>query len=211
VRTALWVILADTLFGLITGGALMALMLGAGIESVPDTSIIKQSFLVFPQSLPDGLPGVLLAVLYYGILFIVTLLAASSLLEPVTRFLMERYRQTRVFAAVGAALMCWVIGLPSLLSFSIADDVKFLGSNFFDWIQFATSFVIVPVSGLLICIFVSRILQPELSLAVWGPRERQLHRPWRFALRYPARIGLLVVLLHGLGVLKWVATFWAQT
>jgi NSS family neurotransmitter:Na+ symporter len=210
VRTALWVILADTLFGLITGGALMALMLGSGLEHVSGMSIISQTFLVFPQSLPGGLPGVLLAVLYYGILFIVTLLAASSLLEPVTRFLMERYRQTRVFAAVGAALVCWLLGLGSLLSFSIADDVKLFGSNFFDWVQFATSFVLVPVSGLLLCIFVSRILQPDLSLAVWGPREQRLHGPWRFALRYPARIGLVVVLLHGLRVLDWIAQFWGQ-
>ncbi|HKY89927.1 MAG TPA: sodium-dependent transporter [Nevskiaceae bacterium] len=206
-RTALWVILADTLFGFITGGALMSLVLASGLKPTSGLTLLFQTF---PQSLPDSLPGVILAVLYYGILFIVTLLAATSLLEPVTRFLMERYRQTRVFAAVGAALACWVAGLGSLLSFSIADDVKLFGSNFFEWMQFVTSFVIVPVSGLLVCIFISRILQPELSLAVWGPREQVLHRAWRFALRYPARIGLVIVLLHGLGVLDWIARFWGE-
>lgn len=205
VRSGLLVILADTVFGLVTGGGLMALVLGAQLKPTSGLTLVFQTF---PQALPEGVVGIALAALYYLILFSVTLLAATSLLEPVTRFLMERYRQTRVFAAVGAAVCTWVLGLGSLLSFSIADELTLFGSNFFEWMQFTTSFVIVPVSGLLVCIFVSRILPPDLSLAVWGPREQKLHGPFRFALRYPARMGLVVVLLHGLGVLDWIAKFW---
>jgi NSS family neurotransmitter:Na+ symporter len=130
-------------------------------------------------------------------------------LEPVTRYLMERYRQTRVFAAMGGAIAVWFLGLGSLLAFSVTAGFEVLGQNFFEWMQFLTSFVIIPVGGLMVCVYVSRVLPADLSLAVWGPRERRLHGIWRFMLRYPARIGLLVVLLHGFDLLHWFSALWS--
>lgn len=206
VRLGLWVIAADCIFGFAVGGGLMALLFAAGLPPASGLSLIFQSF---PQALPDHGGGVWLAILFYMILFLVTLLAAATLLEPVTRYLMERYRQTRVFAAMGAAVVVWFLGIGSMLSFSVAAEMKLFGQNFFEWMQFLTSFVLVPVSGLLICIYVARVLPSELSLAIWGAREQALHGAWRLALRFPARIGLVVVLLHGLGLLEWFAALWA--
>lgn len=205
VRMGLWVIAADCIFGLAAGAGLMALLSAAQLKPTGGLTLIFQSF---PQALPAGAGGLWLAVLFYLVLFLVTLLAAATLLEPVTRFLMERYRQTRVFAAMGAAVAVWLLGIGSLLSFGVTADMKLFGQNFFEWLQFLTSFVLVPTSGLLVCVYVARVLPPELSLAVWGPREQRLHGAWRFALRYPARIGLMVVLLHGLGLLDWFAALW---
>lgn len=206
VRLGLWVIVADGVFGIAVGTGLMALLYGAGLPPAGGLVLVFQSF---PQALPETAGGVWLAVLFYLILFLVTLLAAATLLEPVTRFLMERYRQTRVFAAMGAAMAVWFLGIGSLLSFSVAAELRVFGQNFFEWMQFLTSFVLVPVSGFMLCVFIARVLPRDLSLAVWGPREQRLHGPWRFVLRYPARIGLLVVLLHGLGLLDWFASLWS--
>lgn len=206
VRLGLWVIAADCIFGIAAGTGLMAVLLAAGLQPTSGLALIFQSF---PEALPETTAGVWLAVLFYLILFLVTLLAAATLLEPVTRYLMERYRQTRVFAAMGAAVMVWTLGIGTLLSFGITSEMRLFGQNFFEWMQFLTSFVIVPIGGLMICVFVARVLPRELSLAVWGPRERKLHGAWRFALRYPARIGLVVVLLHGLGLLERFAALWS--
>lgn len=206
VRLGLWVIVADTFFGAAVGIGLMSLLMAADLQPASGLTLIFQSF---PQALPSHAGGTWLAVLFYMTLFLVTLLAAATLLEPVTRFLMERYRQTRVFAATGAAVVVWFLGVGSLLSFSEAENLRLFGQNFFEWMQFLTGFVLVPVSGLLICIYVARVLPSDLSLAVWGPREQRLYGAWRFALRYPARIGLVVVLLHGLGLLDWFAALWA--
>jgi NSS family neurotransmitter:Na+ symporter len=185
---------------------LLSLLMAADMKPTSGLALIFQSF---PQALPNSVAGVALAVLFYLLLFLVTLLAAATLLEPVTRYLMERYRQTRVFAAMGAAVMVWFLGIGSLLSFGVTAEVRLFGQNFFDWMQFLTSFVIVPIGGLMVCVFVARILPRDVSLAVWGPRERRLHGAWRFCLRYPARLALVVVLLHGLGLLDWFAGLWA--
>ncbi len=206
VRLGILVILADCIFGLIVGTGLVAVLSQAGLAPANGLALIFQSF---PQALPANAHGMAMAILFYMILFLVTLLAGAVLLEPITRLLMERHRQTRVFAATGAAILVWFLGLGSLLSFSSAAELKVLGYNFFEWVQFATSFVLVPVAALLICIYASRILPAELGLAVWGPREQGLFRLWRLALRYPARIALVVILLYGMGLLDRIASFWA--
>jgi NSS family neurotransmitter:Na+ symporter len=207
VRLGLWVIAADCVFGLLAGAGLLSLLMAAGMRPTSGLGLIFQSF---PQALPPTGAGVWLAVLFYLVLFLATLLAAATLLEPVTRYLMERYRQTRVFAAMGAAVVVWFLGIGSLLSFGVTAELRLFGQNFFEWMQFLTSFVIVPIGGLMVCVYVARILPRELSLAVWGPRERRLHGVWRFCLRYPARLALVVVLLHGLGLLDWFAGLWAE-
>lgn len=205
VRLGLWVLVADTVFGFSAGIGLMALAMGAGL---PPGGGLTMIFQTFPQALPDHAGGIWLSVTFYGLLFVVTLLGGIALLEPVTRYLMERYRQTRVFAAMGGAMVVWFLGLGTLLAFSVTAGMEVLGQNFFEWMQFLTSFVIIPVGGLMVCVYISRVLPRELSLAVWGPRERALHGLWRFLLRYPARIGLLVVLLHGFDLLEWLSSLW---
>ncbi len=207
VRLAGAVAVIDTLFGLIVGFALLMVLDQAGIESSGGLVFLFQDF---PHAIAAGGLGAAIAGLFYGLLFLVTLMAATALLEPVTRRLMERHRQTRVFASVGAAIVIWTLGIGSLLSFGQMADMRVAGQNFFEWMQFLTSFVLVPVGGLFLCVLVARVLPPELSRALWGKRDRVFYQPWLYALRYPARIVLLVVLLHGFGTFHWLAEFWSE-
>lgn len=206
VRLGLLVILADCVFGLLLGTGLIAILGQGGLDPANGRVLIFERF---PQALPADESGIALAVLFYLTLFLVTLLAAATLLEPVARYLMERNRQTRVFAATGAAVLVWFLGIGTLLSFNVIADLKvFFGLNYFEFLQFVTSYILVPLSGLMICIYASRILPAELNIAVWGAREKFLFGAWRFALRYPARLGLVVILLYGLGLLDLFASLW---
>ncbi len=205
VQLALWVIVVDCVFGFVLGLGLLALLQGGSITPGNGLALFFQSF---PQSLPDGVVGVVLAILFYLLLFLATLLAGATLLEPITRYLMERHRQTRVFAATGGAVIVWCLGVGTLLSFGVTAELRLWGQNYFEWMQFLTSFVIVPVGALLLCVFVARVMSRQTSLALWGPSERLLHGGWRFALRYPARLGVVVILLHGLGLLEPFFALW---
>lgn len=205
VRMGLWVILIDTLFGLMIGIGVFAVLSTAQLPPASGLALIFQSF---PQGLPDGAVGIAMGLCFYLILLLVTLLAGAALLEPVTRFLMERYRQTRVFAATSAAIIVWSLGIGSLLSFSIATEMRLFGGNFFELLQFLTAFVLVPLSAFLLCLFISRVLPREASLSVWGRREQLLHGASLVALRYPARIGLIAILLYGVGLIDKFAALW---
>jgi len=207
VRTALAVVLLDTVFSLTAGTALFAIIFSAGLDPAPGVLL---AFQLLPQALPAGGFGILIAVLFYCMMFIVTMASATALLEPVTRYLMERWRAPRVFAATSGALLIWFIGLCSLLSFSILAELRMLGRNFFEWVQFLTGSLLAPATGLLLCVFVSRILPPDLQRQLWGEKHAVSYRVWSWLMRYPARIGLIVVLLYATGILDWLAELWSK-
>lgn len=207
VRTALAVVLLDTLFSLIAGVALFAMIFSAGLDPAPGVLL---AFQLLPQALPQSGFGILIGVLFYCMMFIITMASATALLEPVTRYLMERWRAPRVFAATSGALLIWFIGLCSLLSFSILSELRVLGGNFFDWVQILTGNFLAPATGLLLCVFVSRVLPADLQRKMWGERHEVSYRVWSWLMRYPARVGLIIVLLYATGILDWLAQLWSQ-
>lgn len=205
VRTAIWVVALDTLFSLMAGVVVLPLVLAAGVAPANGLTLV---FETFPRALPFGWTGIAFGTLFYFAIFMATLASAVALLEPLTRFLMERFRYTRVFAATTGAVIVWYLGLGSLLSFGYFADLELLGRNFFEWMQWLSATVIAPVSGLMMAALAAQLLPRELSRAAWGHRNGWLYPPWRAVLTYPARIGLIVILLSTLGALDWLATLW---
>ena len=205
-RVALAVIVADTLFSVLLGTALFVLLERPGAESATS---VTQVFLQLPQGFSPGFGGHLLAVLFYLALLMATLLSAIALLEPPTRYLMERYRFPRVFAAAYGAMVIWYLGLGTLLSFNVIRDARWMGQNLFEWVQWLTSRLFVPASVLLICTFIVRVLPADVARAGWGDRDLFLYRTWRQMLRYPVRLSLIAVLLVSTGIVDWLVSLWS--
>lgn len=206
-RLALSIVLIDVCFSIVAGVALFTMIFAAGLQPAPGLALIFQ---VVPLSLPQTIGGTLFGVGFFTTLFIVTLCSATALLEPMTRYLIDRLRWTRVFAATSSALMIWYLGLGSLLLFSVIQDAELAGRNFFEWVQFLTASWLAPATGLLVCVFVASIMPRDLASAMWGERDRWLYRGWFFALRYPARLSLIVILLYASGLLEWLVGFWTS-
>lgn len=205
VGLGLIVVLTDTLFSLLAGFALFCFVFAAGVAPAPGLLMLFQTL---PQALPPGWTGIAIGMPFYLALFMVTLLSAAALLEPLTHYLMQRLRLTRIFAAAVAAVVVWYLGLGSLLSFSLLADARLLGQNFFEWMQTLSTTLIAPVFAILMCYVVGTLLPRELSDAMAGPREVLWMRFGRFLLRYPARFALLAIILYALGVLDWFEHLW---
>ncbi|HSW14593.1 MAG TPA: sodium-dependent transporter [Solimonas sp.] len=205
-RLALGVVLMDTIFSLLAGLAIFALIFSAGVE--PANSVIALIFQTLPAALPEGAYGRAVATLLYLMLFLVTLTSATTLLEPMTRYLMDRVRTTRVYAATTSSLLIWFLGLGTLLSFGALQDLQLLGRNFFEWMQWLTGSWFAPITALMICIFTARIMPVEMARSAFGEREQWLFGVWRALLRYPTRLALVVILFYSAGLLDWLAKLW---
>jgi neurotransmitter:Na+ symporter, NSS family len=205
-RLATGVIVADTLFSLIAGSALYALVFAAGLDPAPALTLLFQ---VFPLTLSQGVVSERVAATIYVAVFIMTLPAAAALMEPAVRYLLERLRITRVSAAIGCGIVIWFLGLGTLLSFSVMHALELFGRNFFDWLQWLTGRVLLPAVGLLLCVFVARIVPPNLRAEMWGEGWPRTHAAWQWLLRFPARIGLIVLLLYTVGVIDFLVHLWS--
>jgi NSS family neurotransmitter:Na+ symporter len=205
-RLAAGVIVLDTLFSIVAGSALYALIFAAGLDPAPGLTVLFQ---VFPLALTQlsGSAGV--ASIVYSVMFLITLTAAAALMEPAVRFLVERLRITRAAAAVACAILIWFLGLGTLLSFNIMQSVEVLGRNFFDWLQWLTGRLLLPLIGLLLCVFVGRILPTDLVDEMWGPGSPRAQAVWLWLLRFPVRVSLIALLLYCVGFIDFLVGLWS--
>jgi NSS family neurotransmitter:Na+ symporter len=205
-RLAAGVVVLDTVFSLVAGGSLYSIIFAAGLDPAPGLTVLFQ---VFPLALAKGATGSLVATVIYIVLFLTTLASAVALMEPAVRYLVERLRVTRVSAAISCGIGIWFLGLGTLLSFSVLQGVEFYGLNWFDWLQRLTGRVLLPLVGLLLAVFIGRILPTDLLDEMWGEGAPQARAVWHWLMRFPVRLGLIVLLLYCLGVIDFLVDLWS--
>jgi neurotransmitter:Na+ symporter, NSS family len=126
-----------------------------------------------------------------------------SLLEVPVAFLHERLR--RVTATLITVGLLALIGATAARSRSLLADVKVAGMTPFDLFDFATSNVLLPLGGLLLCLFVGwswgyREFMESLA-AGSTPRRAVVHRACFIAIKFLTPVLVLLVLLNGLNLL----------
>jgi NSS family neurotransmitter:Na+ symporter len=143
--------------------------------------------------------------------FVLAAIAATgamiSIFEVPVAFLVERFGWRRPVAAVFTGVTLAMVGATSTLSYSRLAHVRVLGKSFFDLYDFASSNVLLPLGGILIALFVGwvwRFSEVEAEGSNAGRlRNRVLLRSFHVLVRYAAPVAILVVLLSGLGIIKF--------
>ena len=132
---------------------------GPGLVFITLPSVFQMAFAHVP------LLGWVFAVMFYLLLLLAALTSMMSLHEPVTAFLIERARLTRRTATAVVTFSCIALGTLCSLSFGPLSDVRFLfGLTFFDFFDFISAKIIMPMGGILLSIFVGWYLPRELVI-----------------------------------------------
>jgi len=181
--------------------------IGAGLAVFP---------IVFANHLEPGAgPGLLFVTLpiafgqmpwgsFFGALFFLLVIIAAwsssiSLIEPLVAWVVEKGFMNRIKASIVLGMLAWVLGLGTVFSFNIWQDVSFFaGKDFFHSLDFITANIMLPLGGLLIAIFAGWIMkrtvvEKELNMSSYG-----LYALWTIVLRLVSPVAVLVVMLWAL-------------
>ena len=162
-------------------------------------------FQVLPVAFAQMPAGRVVGTLFFALLILAALTPSVGLLEVPIAWLSERAGMRRLTAALLTTSACWLIGQGSVQSFNhwahwhpLASVPRFAHLDFFGLIDFIAANVLMPLSALLVSVFVgwrmgSRI--PAEQLSGLSPAACRL---LMFALRYLCPIGICVVLIIGL-------------
>ena len=193
------VMLADLSVSLLAGMAIFPAVFAFGFAPAAGPSLVFMTIPAVFTSMPGG-------TLFMTLFFILTAAASVgailSLLEVPVAILTERFGVGRKQASVYTILMIAALGVPASLSNSTMADVKIFGMNAFDLFDFLSSNVLLPLGGILICLFVGWVYglpQIEKQLSNDGKLANAgVIKAVFFLIRVVTPLAIAVVLLHGL-------------
>ena len=198
---------ADICVSMLAGLAIFPTVFSFGVEPGAGPGLLFITIPLIFSQMPFG------QILLFAF-FLLTAFAANgamlSLVEVPTIWLSEEFNISRKKAAL---INCVLIGAVGVLSAGSADATgyfggfKFLGRGFFDLFDFLSSNLLMPIGGFFIAVFAGyamkkQDLAAELSNNGTLSNESRVNFI-RILLRYVTPLLVLVILLNGLGIIKF--------
>lgn len=198
IKTSVSVAVADVLVAILAGLAIFPLVFSYNLEVSAGPGLI---FVTLPVAFGQINYGQIVGTTFFVLLMLAAWTSAISLLEPAVAWMIEKYRLSRIKAAMITGFLTWVLGIGSVLSFNLWQDYRLFDKNYFDLMEYVTSNVMLPLGGLCIAVFTAWRMSKKSLLEELGMQEGMKFRIWLFLVAYTAPIGVLFVFLHAIGVL----------
>lgn len=202
--TALTIVGIDTLVALLAGLFIFPAVFSVGIAPDEGPTLI---FIALPsifQGVFTSYPeiGSLFSIAFYGLLVLATLTSAISIHEVVTAYLTEARHWRRRSAATVVSASSFVLGLLCALSFGVLKDWTLWDMTFFDFFDYVTAKIFLPLSGYFIATFVAWVLPRTTwrkELSCQGRSFFALDSLLLLMIRYFCPIGILLIFFSELG------------
>lgn len=189
-RSAVTIVAGDTLFAIVAGLAIFPAVFAFGMDPSAGPEL---AFITLPQIFLAMAGGKLVGAVFFGLLVAAAVTSMVSLLEVPVACLVHRTRvgRRRAVALVGTA--AFILGIPSALSFGLLSDVRVSGNGIFDLVDALVSNFLLPLGGVLVCLFAGWRLTRAQALEAAGLQGTPVGTVWLWLMRVvaPATIGLV--------------------
>jgi neurotransmitter:Na+ symporter, NSS family len=138
--------------------------------------------------------------LFFLMLSFAAVTSAVSLLEVMTAYVVDQKGWSRKAASVTIGLLVFAVGVPATLSQGVLSNLLIMGRDILSLMDFVASNFFLPISGLLLVIFLGWVWSTGKAVAeikkgsphfYWG-------RAWSFLIRYIMPIAILYIFIAGI-------------
>ena len=199
IKTSIIVASLDTLVALLAGLAIFPLVFANQLAPGADPGLIFQTL---PLAFGHMPMGTVLGTIFFVMLLFAAFTSAISLLEPSVAWLHERSRLSRPVTACICGFSIWLLGLATVFSFNIWQQVKIFGLGIFDALDYLTANLMLPLGGLVIAIFSAYIVKQTIIREELDTPHAWIYVLWRGTLRYLTPLAILAVFLQAIGILS---------
>ncbi|MDC1143707.1 sodium-dependent transporter [Porticoccaceae bacterium] len=195
-KTILVVAFFDSAVAIISGLIIFSFVFATqGIEPSAGPGLMFISLPVAFGAMPGG---VLIGSIFFVLVSIAAWSSAISLLEPCVAWLIEIKNLGRIKANLMLAGCAWLLGLGSVFSFNIWSEYRLAGFTFFDFLDFLTANIMLPISGLMIALFVGYVMNKQMVEAQLEGTSSTVSTLWFFTVRYIAPVAIAAVFVMGI-------------
>lgn len=186
----------DTLVAILAGVLIFPAVFTFGASPQEGPTLV---FEVLPDIFNRLPASRLLSALFFFMLFLASLTSTISMSEISTAFFSEQFGMSRRRSCILTTAICLVFGALCALSFGALGNIPF-----FDFFNYFSSDILLPVGGIFICIFAGWIIDRKLlrnQLTNNGTTCVKFYKVLVFCIRYVAPVGLAVILAVGFGII----------
>ena len=192
----------DTLVAILAGIVIFPAVFSFGLEPNAGPKLIFEILPTIFQQMPGG---TIWATLFFLLLFFASITSTISLSEIPITFMIDEYKISRGKAIAITAVLMTIIAVLSALSFSTLSDVKLLGRNLFDFLDFVGPNFFMLLGGLVTAIYVGWVLKKDViheQLTNGGMHRSRFVQPYIiFSLRYIAPVAIVIIFLYYVGII----------
>jgi NSS family neurotransmitter:Na+ symporter len=206
VGTAFQISIIDTFVAILAGLMIFPAAMSVGVQPDSGPSLI---FITLPNVFEQAFGSMpvlkyVVSLAFYILLSIAALTSNISLHEVSTSFLSEELRVGRRKAAAMVSVMCVIVGAVCSLSLGDWSWAKLFGMPVFDFLDWFTANICLPLGGFFTCLFVGwyvehRVIRDEFTN--WGTVNYGIFHLFVFVVKYVCPLFILFVFLHQIG---WV-------
>ncbi len=200
-KSTVMIALADTFVALLAGMVIFPIVFANQLSPAEGPGLI---FKTLPIAFGQMEAGILIGTLFFILLVFAALSSSISLIEPAVAWLVENKNMSRILASVWCGIGAWVLGIGSVLSFSLWQDstwsLNVLGmqifdeKNIFQTLDGLTANIMLPLGGLFIAIFAGWLMKVESSKKELNTTEKG-YTLWLLLIRVVAPIAVMIIFL----------------
>ena len=202
--TALQVTILDTLVALLAGIMIFPAVFSFGITPTAGPELV---FITLPNVFAQLPMGSVWSAIFFILLALAALTSTISMHEVATAYVHEEHKMSRNKAAWVVSTGAIILGVLSSLSFGVLKDFTIGGMIFFDFLDYLTAKIMLPLGGMLICIFAGtrverKVIKAELTNE--GTIPFYFFNTYAFFMKYVAPIAIGIIFLHELGLIDQI-------
>ncbi|WP_239362727.1 sodium-dependent transporter [Snodgrassella communis] len=193
ISTARTVVILDVIVAMLSGMAIFPLVFANGLQPAEGPGLI---FVTLPIAFGNMAGGTIIGVLFFIFLTFAALTSSISLLEPTVELLEEKTHLGRKSATLVSSVIIWALGIACLLSFNAWQDVTIFGKNIFDFLDYVTSKLMLPLTGLGTIIFAGWMMKQE-TIRQELNLSPVIFAGWKFLCRIVIPVAVVAILVYG--------------
>ncbi len=196
----------DSLVAVLAGLAIFPAVFSFGLNPAEGAGL---TFGTLPNVFGAMKGGFIFAILFFALMFFAALTSAIALLECVVSAVLDSFHCSRTVATIILAAGAFVLGIPSALSSGVLGNVKILGYSVFDFMCMITDNILMPIGGVMMCIFIGWIWNPTkiIEHIEESGKPFKLKKPWLICIKYAAPILVIAVTIAGfIGIYQVVSS-----
>ena len=143
------IILSDTLFALLAGVMIFPAVFSFGLQPASGAGLV---FVTLPKIFSQLPYGNVISFAFFILLFCAAVTSGISILEAPCATLIEKFKLSRIKACTILFILISLISIPAALSFGKLGNITIIGKSIFEFLDFTTSNILLPLNSLILCL-----------------------------------------------------------